>query len=117
MVKTSKFILAVILLIFSVLLVGCLFFTGNRLANYPEDLGGFKREVYQDEDTHFQFWEDGIWYQNGEDDLMFFEIVDFEDGVLTASKEERELTFVVIDNETIYDDSTNSLLTRTVQNG
>ena len=47
MAKTGKRILAVVLLILTVLLVGCLVFTGNRLANYPEDLDGYKREIFE----------------------------------------------------------------------
>ena len=117
MVKTGKFILAIILLIVSILLVGCLYFTGSRLANFPNDLGGYEREVYQDEDTHFQFWEDGVWYQDGDSELLFYEKKNFEEGVLTLVKDERELRFVFVGSDTLYDESTNSLLVRSVNDG
>lgn len=112
MIKTSKFILALIILIFSVLLVGCLLFTGNRLANYPEKINGDEKEIYEDKNTHFQFWEDGIWYKNKEEDVIFLETKSYEEGVLTATRDEKEYRFVVIDNDTIYDEYSSSLLLR-----
>jgi len=112
MVKTSKFILALIILIISVLLVGCLFFTGNRLANYPDKINSDEKDLYEDKDTYFQFWEDGIWYQDEQEDFMFLETKNYEEGVLTATRHDKEYRFVVIDEDTIYDESSSSLLIR-----
>ena len=116
MVKKSRVILSMILIIVSVLLVGCLIFTGSRLANYPEQLDEMERKVYKDEDTHLQFWDDGVWYQNGEDELIFLDERGYQEGVLTMGKEDQLFRFVFIDSDTIYDESTSSLLVRSEAN-
>ena len=59
MTKTGKRILAVVLLLLTVLLVGCLVFTGNRLADYPEDFKDYKSVVFESEDgTDWQYIRD-----------------------------------------------------------
>ena len=63
MTKTVKRILAVVLLLLVVLLVGCLVFTGNRLADYPEDFKDYKSVVFESEDgTMVAFTENGALY-------------------------------------------------------
>ena len=116
MAKTGNRILAVVLLILTVLLVGCLVFTGNRLANYPEDLDGYKREIFEGkDDTMVAFTEDGAWYGTGEE-VILLEIISYEEGVITMAKNDEQYIFVAIDYEMIYDENTKQLLTRRVNN-
>lgn len=112
MAKTGKRILAVVLLILSVLLVGCLIFTGNRLASYPENLDGYKRVVFEGkDDTMVAFTEDGAWYGTSEK-VLLLEIISYEEGVITMAKNEDHYIFVAIDCNTIYDENSKQLLTR-----
>ena len=117
MAKTGKRILAVVLLILTVLLVGCLVFTGNRLANYPENLDGYKRVVFEGKDnTMVAFTDDGAWYGAGENEVILMEITDYTEGVITMAKNDEQYIFVAIDYEMIYDENTKQLLTRRVNN-
>ena len=117
MAKTGKRILAVVLLILTVLLVGCLVFTGNRLANYPEDLNGYKREIFEGkDDTMVAFTDNGAWYGAGEEEIILLDFVSYEEGVITMAKNDEQYIFVAIDYETIYDENTKQLLTRRVNN-
>ena len=118
MAKTGKRILAVVLLILTVLLVGCLVFTGNRLANYPEDLDGSKRVVFEGKDnTMVAFTDDGAWYGTGENEVILMEIADYMEGVITMKKNETVYRFVAIDENTIYDENSKNLLTRRADGG
>ena len=118
MAKTGKRILAVVLLILTVLLVGCLVFTGNRLANYPENLDGYKRVVFEGKDnTMVAFTDDGAWYGTGENEVILMEITDYTEGVITMKKNETVYRFVAIDENTIYDENSKNLLTRRAESG
>ena len=118
MAKTGKRILAVVLLILTVLLVGCLVFTGNRLASFPEDLDGYKRVVFEGKDnTMVAFTDDGAWYGTGEDEVILLEITDYTEGVITMKKNETVYRFVAIDENTIYDENSKNLLTRRAESG
>ena len=118
MAKTGKRILAVVILILTVLLVGCLVFTGNRLANYPENLDGYKRVVFEGKDnTMVAFTDDGAWYGTGENEVILMEITDYTEGVITMKKNETVNRFVVIDENTIYDENSKHLLTRRADGG
>ena len=118
MAKTGKRILAVVILILTVLLVGCLVFTGNRLANYPENLDGYKRVVFEGKDnTMVAFTDDGAWYGAGENEVILMEITDYTEGVITMKKNETVYRFVVIDENTIYDENSKHLLTRRADGG
>ena len=118
MAKTGKRILAVVILILTVLLVGCLVFTGNRLANYPENLDGYKRVVFEGKDnTMVAFTDDGAWYGAGENEVILMEITDYREGVITMKKNETVNRFVVIDENTIYDENSKHLLTRRADGG
>ena len=118
MAKTGKRILAVVLLILTVLLVGCLVFTGNRLASYPEDLDGYKRVVFEGKDnTMVAFTDDGAWYGTGENDVLLLEIAEYTEGVITMKKNETVYRFVAIDENTIYDENSKNLLTRRAESG
>ena len=118
MAKTGKRMLAVVILILTVLLVGCLVFTGNRLADYPEDLGGYKRVVFEGkENTMVAFTDDGAWYGTGENEVILMEITDYTEGVITMKKNETVYRFVVIDENTIYDENSKHLLTRRADGG
>ncbi|MBQ3220594.1 MAG: hypothetical protein IJB34_01380 [Clostridia bacterium] len=118
MAKTGKRILAVVILILTVLLVGCLIFTGNRLANYPEDIDGYKRVVFEGKDnTMVAFTEDGAWYGAGENEVILLEITDYSEGVITMNKSDLVYRFVAIDADTIYDENSKNLLTRRSDGG
>ena len=113
MAKTGKRILAVVILILTVLLVGCLIFTGNRLANYPEDLEGYERVTFVGkENTMVAFTDNGAWYGTGENEVILLEITDYSEGVITMKKNDTVYRFVVIDENTLYDETTKSLLIR-----
>ena len=113
MKKTGKRILAVLLLILTVLLVGCLVFTGNRLAKYPKDIGTYKRATFiGKDDTIVAFTESGVWYGVGENEVILLEITDFEEGVITMAKNDMKYRFVAIDEKMIYDENTKQFLTR-----
>ena len=113
MTRTGKRILAVALLILTVLLVGCLVFTGNRLANYPDDLEGYRRVVFEGKDnTMVAFTENEAWYHAGEDEVILLEITEYADGVITMCKGDMEYRFVAIDEKTLYDENTKQFLTR-----
>ena len=113
MAKTGKRILAVIILILTVLLVGCLVFTGNRLANYPEDIDDYKRAVFEGKDnTIVAFTENEAWYGTGENEVILLEIIEYSEGVITMKKNEKLYRFVAIDSNTIYDENSKNLLTR-----
>ena len=118
MAKTGKRILAVVILILTVLLVGCLIFTGNRLANYPDDLDGYRRVVFEGKDnTMVAFTDEGAWYGTGEEQVILLEITDYSEGVITMKKNELEYRFVAIDEDTIYDENSKNLLTRRSDDG
>ena len=113
MAKTGKRILAVVLLILTVLLVGCLVFTGNRLADCPKDIEEYKRATFIGKDgTMVAFTENGAWYSMGENEVILLEITGFEEGVITMTKNQNQYRFVAIDEQTIYDESTKQFLTR-----
>lgn len=115
MAKTGKRILAVVILILAVLLVGCLVFTGNRLANYPEDLEDYKRVTFVGKDnTMVAFTDDGAWYGTGENEVILLEITEYSEGVITMRKNDTVYRFIAIDESMIYDEGTKQLLTRRV---
>ena len=118
MAKTGKRILAVAIWIVTVLLVGCLVFTGNRLANYPDDIHDYKRAVFEGKGgTMVAFTENGAWYHAGEKEVILLEITDYSEGVITMKKGESTYRFVEIDCETIYDDNSKNFLTRRADGG
>lgn len=113
MAKTGKRILAVALLILTVLLVGCLVFTGNRLANYPDGMDDYKRAVFEGNDgTMVAFTENEAWYHAGEKEVILLEITEYTDGVITMQRNDETYRFVAIDEKTLYDETTKQLLTR-----
>ena len=118
MAKTGKRILAIVILILVVLLVGWLLYTGNRLANYPDDLDGYKRIVFIGKDnTMVAFTDNGAWYGMGEEKVILLEISDYSEGVITMKKNELEYRFVAIDEDTIYDENSKKLLIRRSDDG
>ncbi len=113
MKKTGKRILAVLLLILTVLLVGCLVFTGNRLVGYPKDIEEYNRATFIGKDgTMVAFTENGAWYSANKNEVILLEITGYEEGVITMTKNENQYRFVAIDEQTIYDENTKRLLTR-----
>ncbi len=118
MAKTGKRILAVVILILTVLLVGCLVFTGNRLANYPENIDSYKRVVFEGKDnTIVAFTNEEAWYGTGENEVILLEITDYSEGVITMKKNDLVYRFVAIDADTIYDENSKNLLKRRSDGG
>lgn len=113
MAKTGKRILAVVLLVLTVLVVGCLLYTGNRLTGYPSDLKIYDGEIFEGkDDTIVAFKTNGTWYKADNNEVILLEITDYSDGVITMQKNDTVYRFVVVDENTIYDETTKSLLTR-----
>lgn len=113
MTKTGKRVLAVTLLILAVLLVGCLIFTGNRLADYPKDFEDYKSVVYEGKDgTMVAFTENGALYDAEENAVIMLELTDYTDGVITMQKQGTIYTFVAVGKDMLYDGNTNQILTR-----
>ena len=113
MAKTGKRILAVVILILTVLLVGYLVFTGSRLANYPENIDGYKRVVFEGNDnTMVAFTDENVWYGTGDVPLVLLEICEYKEGVISMERDEQIYEFVAIDEKTIYDVQTKELLIR-----
>ena len=118
MTKTVKRILAVVMLLVTVLLIGYSCFTADRLANYPQTLDGYKNIVFRANDnTMVAFTDDGAWYGAGENEVILMEITDYTEGVITMKKNETVNRFVVIDENTIYDENSKHLLTRRADGG
>ena len=118
MTKTGKRILALVILTLTVLLVGCLVFTGNRLANYPRGIDDYKRAIFDGKDgTMVAFTDDKAWYGTGENEVILMEITDYTEGVITMKKNEMVYRFVAIDKNTLYDENSKRLLTRRAGGG
>ena len=112
MVKTGKKILVITLWVLIILLVGCLVFTGTRLAKSPKDLGCYQGERFEGKNITLTFTDTGAWYDVGENEVILLEITDYKDGVITMTKGETEYVFVAIDGDTLYDESEKELLNR-----
>ncbi len=113
MTKTGKRILAVVLLILTVLLVGCLCFTGNRLTNYPSDVSEYQGTFFDGKDnTVVIFRRNGVWYGTGDDEIILLELTDYTDGIITLEKEGCSYRLLAIDENTLYDETTKQFLQR-----
>ena len=113
MTKTGKRILAVVLLLLTVLLVGCLVFTGNRLADYPKEFKDYKSVVFESEGgTMVAFTENGALYDTAESAVIMLELTDYSEGVITMEKQGTVYTFVAVGKDMLYDENTNQILTR-----
>lgn len=113
MKKTGKRILAVVLLVLTVLVVGCLLYTGNRLTDYPNDLNAYKGEVFEGkDDTMVVFKTNEAWYKAENNEVILLDITGYSDGVMTMRKNDTVYRFVAIDENTLYDETTKTLLTR-----
>ena len=112
MEKTIERILAVIILFSIVLTAGCLLFTGNRLSSSPENLLVYEREIFTSkDDTMVAFTEDGAWYNTGEE-VIFLDITDYFDGVITMERNDTEYRFFAVDEDMIFDEGTNAFFVR-----
>ena len=112
MKKAGKKILAVMLLMIFVLLFGCFVYTSNRLTGYPKDLTDYERVVFTDKDgTMVAFTEDGAWYNTGEE-VIFLDITDYFEGVITMERNDEEYRFFAVDEDTIFDEGTNAFFVR-----
>ena len=113
MTKTGKRIIAVTLLCLTVLLVGCLVFTGSRLTNVAEDFTAYKSKVYEGKDgTMVAFTENGALYEDVKDGVVMLAFTDYADGVITMKKQEELYTFVAVGEDALYDGNTKQLLIR-----
>ena len=111
--KTVKRIIAVVILCVVVLLVGYSCYTGSRLTSYPENLDGYKNKTfYTNEGGMVAFTDEYAWYQTGEQEIVLLKISSYEQGVLVMVKDDKEYTFTVIDNDTLYDEQTEQILTK-----
>lgn len=113
MTKTVKRVLAITLLVLAVLLVGCLVFTGNRLADYPKEFKDYKSVVFEGEDgTMVAFTGNGAMYDTEENTIIMLEFTDYADGVITTEKQGMVYTFVAVGKDMLYDSNTKQILTR-----
>ena len=113
MTKVIRRIIAVVLLIVTVLLIGYSCHTGNRLANYPDTLDGYKRYIFRAKDgTMVAFTDENVWYTTGDEPMILLEINEYKKGVILMQREEEYYQFVAIDEKTIYDTQTKELLIR-----
>ena len=111
--KTVKRIIAVVILCVVVLLVGYSCYTGSRLTSYPENLDGYKNKTFYTNDGGMvAFTDEYAWYQTGEQEIVLLKILSYEQGVLVMVKDDKEYTFTVIDNDTLYDEQTKEILTK-----
>ena len=111
--KTVKQIIAVVILCVVVLLVGYSCYTGSRLTSYPENLDGYKNKTfYTNEGGMVAFTDEYAWYQTEEQEIVLLKISSYEQGVLVMVKDDKEYTFTVIDNDTLYDEQTKEILTK-----
>ena len=116
--KTVKRIIAVVILCVVVLLVGYSCYTGSRLTSYPENLDGYKNKTfYTNEGGMVAFTDEYAWYQTGEQEIVLLKISSYEQGVLVMVKDDKEYTFTVIDNDTLYDEQTKEILTKGARYG
>ena len=58
------------------------------------------------------FTDEYAWYQTGEQEIVLLKISSYEQGVLVMVKDDKEYTFTVIDNDTLYDEQTKEILTK-----
>ena len=113
MTKTVKRILAVVLLLLLVMLVGCLIFTGNRLADYPKEFKDYKSVVFESKDgTMVAFTEDGALYDTAENTVIMLELTEYAEGVITMQKQDAVYTFVAVGKDMLYDENAEQILTR-----
>ena len=116
--KTVKRIIAVVILCVVVLLVGYSCYTGSRLTSYPENLDGYKNKTfYTNEGGMVAFTDEYAWYQTGEQEIVLLKISSYEQGVLVMVKDDKEYTFTVIDNDTLYDEQTKTFLKKGARYG
>ena len=111
--KTLKRIVAVIFFIVMVVLVGYSCYTGSRLTDYPQNLDGYKNKTfYTNEGGMVAFTDEYAWYQTGKQEIVLLKIESYEQGVLVMVKDDKEYTFTVIDNDTLYDEQTEQFLVK-----
>ena len=111
--KTVKRIIAVVILCVVVLLVGYSCYTGSRLTNYPQNLDGCKnRTFFTNDGGMVAFTDEYAWYKTGEQEIVLLKIESYEQGVLVMVKDDKEYTFTVIDNDTLYDEQTEQFLVK-----
>lgn len=115
MTKKAKRICMVLLMLLVVLLIGCLVFTGKQLTDYPNDLEDCKKVIFKgNDDTMVAFTENGAWYNANENEVILLEITGYEEGVITMAKDRETYRFVLIDEDTLYDENAKRILTRRV---
>lgn len=115
--KTIKRVVAVTLLIVVVFLVGCLIFTGNRLKDYPSEISVYSGKIFEGNNYEMvAFKTNGVWYATDENEVALFQITDYSEGIITIESKNVVYRIVAIDENTLYDETTKSLLTRRTDN-
>ena len=109
--KKVKRIISFALLIVVIALIGYLVYTGNRLTDYPEDLGELKGKTFVSGSRSLSFIGKNLWY-DAEERIMLLEIVEYEKGVLKTERNGATYVFEIIDSETVYDYQTQEILVR-----
>ena len=113
MTKTVKRIIVVAVLLIALAIVGWLVFTGERVASYPSDLSAFSEGIFDGKgDTMVVFEGDKAWYCPREGEVFLMDIVSYEEGVMTMVKDEMRHSFVVINEDMIYEIGAKNVLTR-----
>lgn len=113
MTKTGKRILAVSIVLFMVLWIGCLVFTGNHMSSFTKDFAEYKSKVYAGKDgTMVAFTENGALYDIAESTVIMLEFTEYSEGVITMEKKDVVYTFVVVGKDMLYDAHTKQILTR-----
>ena len=117
MTKTGKRTLALVIWIVVIFMVGCLFYTGNRLKGYP-NLSEYEKGVYSAKDgTMVVFTGEQIWYGNADGEIILLEIVGYKDGMITMAKNNTAYRFLAVDASAIYDVERDIFLIRRTSRG
>lgn len=115
--KTIKRVVVITLLIVVVFLVGCLFFTGNRLKGYPSEISVYSGKIFEGNNYEMvAFKTNGVWYATDENEVVLFQITNYSDGIITIESNNVVHRIVAIDENTLYDETTKSFLTRRTDN-
>ena len=108
-----KRMLSVVLLFVMVLLIGYSCFTADRLASYPKTLDGYKNIVFRaNDDTMVAFTDKNVWYAEQGEAMVLVEVESYIEGVITLLYGEEKLQVIAIDENTLYNPTTEEFLTK-----
>ena len=113
MTKTGKRILSIVLLGLTVLLIGYLVFTGNRLADFPKGMEDYEKDVFIGEDgIMVAFNGSGALYTFNDETVIILTFSGYSDGVITMCENGKDYRFVAIGESILYDENTKQFLKR-----